>query len=335
MREYRLESPTVYNTYTCSIIIPHKGVPDLLMRCLHSIPVRPDIQVIVVDDNSPDADTYLDKYPELSRPYLSFYRTTEGRGAGFARNYGIEKSEGTWLLFADADDLFVSENLAHLISLAAESSYQVICWPVLHKRRDSTEGPYLLPLSSELGTILPRKTAGILEDCKEKDLLFRMWQPWFKMCKRDFIITQKIAFSEIAVCNDLRFSLLVAKWATCIGQYSDYIYKYIQRAESLSFVNLPETRNREIHRCYLEMKELGKERYLADLQGYCTLSYLSNGKRIRFLKAVGEMEKAEFARFYKKAFLGTNTLGSIYLGFMIMLGRRIPFYRFKHAEKRL
>ena len=27
-----------------------------------------DIQVIVVDDNSADADTYLDRYPELSRP---------------------------------------------------------------------------------------------------------------------------------------------------------------------------------------------------------------------------------------------------------------------------
>ena len=51
-----------------SIIIPHKDIPDLLMRCLRSIPVSEDIQVIVVDDNSADADTYLKRYPELSRP---------------------------------------------------------------------------------------------------------------------------------------------------------------------------------------------------------------------------------------------------------------------------
>lgn len=49
-----------------SIIIPHYNIPDLLMRCLKSIPVSEDIQVIVVDDNSADADTYLDRYPELS-----------------------------------------------------------------------------------------------------------------------------------------------------------------------------------------------------------------------------------------------------------------------------
>ena len=48
-----------------SIIIPHNDIPDLLMRCLNSIPVSEDIQVIVVDDNSADADTYLDRYPEL------------------------------------------------------------------------------------------------------------------------------------------------------------------------------------------------------------------------------------------------------------------------------
>ena len=57
-----------------SIIIPHKEIPDLLMRCLKSIPVSEDIQVIVVDDNSADADTYLDRYPELSRPLFKVIR---------------------------------------------------------------------------------------------------------------------------------------------------------------------------------------------------------------------------------------------------------------------
>ena len=68
-----------------SVIIPHYDIPDLLMRCLESIPVSKEIQVIVVDDNSPDADTYLERYPELSRPYLEFVRTTKGGGAGYPR----------------------------------------------------------------------------------------------------------------------------------------------------------------------------------------------------------------------------------------------------------
>ena len=35
-----------------SFIIPHKNCPDLLQRCVDSIPERDDVQVIVVDDNS-------------------------------------------------------------------------------------------------------------------------------------------------------------------------------------------------------------------------------------------------------------------------------------------
>ena len=39
-------------SYNYSIIIPHKNIPELLQRCLDSIPKREDIQIIVVDDNS-------------------------------------------------------------------------------------------------------------------------------------------------------------------------------------------------------------------------------------------------------------------------------------------
>lgn len=35
-----------------SIIIPHHNIPDLLQRCLSSIPQRNDLQVIVIDDKS-------------------------------------------------------------------------------------------------------------------------------------------------------------------------------------------------------------------------------------------------------------------------------------------
>ncbi|MDR2475404.1 MAG: glycosyltransferase family 2 protein, partial [Bacteroidales bacterium] len=39
-------------TFNYSIIIPHKDIPDLLRRCLDSIPYRNDLQIIIVDDNS-------------------------------------------------------------------------------------------------------------------------------------------------------------------------------------------------------------------------------------------------------------------------------------------
>ena len=71
----KLQDVTLWDmTPTFSIIIPHKDIPGLLMRCLRSIPVSENIQVIVVDDNSVGADTYLDRYPELSRPLFKVIR---------------------------------------------------------------------------------------------------------------------------------------------------------------------------------------------------------------------------------------------------------------------
>ena len=108
-----------------SVIIPHREIPDLLMRCLKSIPISEDIQVIVVDDNSPDANTYLERYSELSRQHLEFIRTTKGGGAGYARNIGLDHAKGKWLLFADADDFFV-EDMYDIISSNADSEADVI-----------------------------------------------------------------------------------------------------------------------------------------------------------------------------------------------------------------
>ena len=92
-----------------SIIIPHYDIPDLLVRCLQSIPVREDVQVIVVDDCSPGGDEYAARYPELKRPFVEFYSTTHRGGAGTARNIGLQHARGHWLVFADADDFFAED----------------------------------------------------------------------------------------------------------------------------------------------------------------------------------------------------------------------------------
>ena len=91
--------------FNYSIIIPHKNIPSLLRRCLDSIPERDDLEIIVVDDNSKE-DTIRD-LQTIHRNNLQIIYTKEGKGAGYARNVGISKAQGKWILFADADDFFL------------------------------------------------------------------------------------------------------------------------------------------------------------------------------------------------------------------------------------
>ena len=87
-----------------TIIIPHKDIPELLDRCLRSIPHREDIQIIVVDDGSYDVDAV--KIVEKSFPWVLFIYEKNSCGPGVARNRGLEKANGEWIVFADADDYF-------------------------------------------------------------------------------------------------------------------------------------------------------------------------------------------------------------------------------------
>ena len=80
-----------------SIIIPHHEIPMLLQRCLDSIPDVPEVQVIVVDDNSSEQKVDFGQFPGLNRKYTLCIFDKEGGGAGHARNIGLRHADGKWL----------------------------------------------------------------------------------------------------------------------------------------------------------------------------------------------------------------------------------------------
>ena len=185
-----------------SIIIPHKDIPDLLMRCLRSIPMSEDIQVIVVDDNSADADTYLDKYPELSRPYLEFIRTTKSGGAGYARNVGLEHAKGKWILFADADDFYV-ENMPDIIYSYADSEADVIYFKNKSVLSEDTS------IEAERFSGTNKNIDKYLADGDEWPIKVTTYGPHCKMIKKNLVDKYHIRFEEIMCYEEHSFCLLI------------------------------------------------------------------------------------------------------------------------------
>ena len=214
-------------TPTFSIIIPHKDIPELLMRCLKSIPVSEDIQVIVVDDNSADADTYLDKYPELSRPYLEFIPTTKGGGAGYARNVGLDHAKGKWILFADADDFFV-ENMSDIIYSYVDSEADVIYFKNKAVLSDNTN------IKSDRSSYVNKIIDRYLADGDEWFLRARMDAPWGKMIKRSLLEKHHIRFDEIKCYEDNYCSLLIGYYAGTIKAVDKVLYVVTCRSNSLT-----------------------------------------------------------------------------------------------------
>lgn len=213
--------------FNYTIIIPHRNTPDLLVRCLVSIPVREDVQVVVVDDNSPDADTYLERYPELSRPCLEFIRTTEGKGAGYARNVGLDHAKGKWLVFADADDFFITEFK-----------------DILDEYVDYPEDILYFKKESVFSTDISRKSTrdewlnqlidGCLQTGDERYLRYTHCVPYCKFFKREFIEKNQIKFDEIRFSNDVIFSITAGCKASKIRCIDRTLYYCTEREGSLT-----------------------------------------------------------------------------------------------------
>ena len=215
------------DTPVYSIIIPHYNIPDLLIRCLDSIPVREDVQVIVVDDNSPDADSYTELYPALSRPYLEFIHTPERKGAGFARNIGIQHARGKWLVFADADDFFV-DDFNNILDEYKEAVEDIVYF----RTKGVMSNDVCLP-SSKIGQ-LDAIVVQYLNNKDENTLRCRHTVPWGKFIRASFIADNHFRFEEIPFSNDLIFCALAGCNAKSVSASSRFLYNYSERPDSIS-----------------------------------------------------------------------------------------------------
>lgn len=211
-----------------SVIIPHFNDYVRLSRLLESIPLgREDLEVLVVDDCSPDQD----KINNLRAHWTSVFwlSTLKNSGAGAARNLGLQASTARWLLFADADDEFVSgafdtfdrvlESCDQLVYFKAEGIQEI-------DSRASSRPDQINKLLENY----------ILSPSKKSDLDLRLnhMVPWAKVYSRDFIFSLNLRFDETFYGNDVAFNVLAAMQARIVRVQYLPIYRVYRRPNSLT-----------------------------------------------------------------------------------------------------
>ena len=193
-----------------SIIIPHKDIPDLLQRCLDSIPERDDIQTIIVDDNSSPDIVDFEHFPGNQRKNTQIYFTKEGRGAGYARNVGLKHAEGKWLIFSDADDFFADE-FSSILDEMIEAEEDLVFFDHRSVLSDDTSTP---AVRTEYTS---KYIAAYLNgDSSETNLRCKWPVPTGKIIRRSIVEANQITFSETRWSNDVFFSAQVACFANKI-----------------------------------------------------------------------------------------------------------------------
>ena len=247
-----------------SFIIPHKNIPDLLQKALDSIPRRNDVEIIVVDDNSDPETTDFSHFPGINDPSVQVVFTKEGKGAGYARNIGLEKASGKWILFCDADD-FYTDKISFFLDEYNDSDADIVLWKTCSIDFDtgnpSHRGETLNEFVDE-GIATGNFSNTLLISCPVKG-----------MYSSAFLVRHNIRFNESHWGNDVVFSTKVAVSTQkvvasdlvvyCISCHSKFglysnpslestLIRFQQEAESIRIARKRFNGNPNIHRWFFD-----------------------------------------------------------------------------------
>ena len=194
-----------------SVIIPHKNIPNLLKRCLDSIPKQRDVEIIIVDDNSDSSIVDFSHFPGKDRDDVTIIYDKSNNGPGNARNIGLEIAKGKWIIFIDADDFF-NYCYKDILTDYKNDNSDIVYFSASSVDSDtyinSTRADDFITL---INNYFENKAEG------ETKLRYLLASPWGKLIKRKLIIENNIYFPNYLICEDVKFSYLIGWYSNIIN----------------------------------------------------------------------------------------------------------------------
>jgi glycosyltransferase involved in cell wall biosynthesis len=128
-------------TVFLSVVVPAFKKEAQLGRLLESLttPAYADVEVIVVDDASPDGTARVAAEWESRNPAVRLVRHATNGGVHTARNTGLDAARGTWIAFIDADDYLLPDGLTRVLeTLRAAETEDVVFFGFVSDRGEAT-----------------------------------------------------------------------------------------------------------------------------------------------------------------------------------------------------
>lgn len=116
--------------YSVSLIIPMYNVEEYIDDCLYSALSQNDsnYEIIIIDDGSTDSSfDKARKIVESSSHAISIYQKANG-GLSDARNYGLAKAEGEYIIFIDSDDYVSHSLIEYAMNAAKKTNADIVCF---------------------------------------------------------------------------------------------------------------------------------------------------------------------------------------------------------------
>lgn len=223
-----------------SIIIPVYNSAGSLERCVDSI-LKQEFslfQVILVDDGSTDSSPQIcDRYCLQDKRIICIHK--ENGGVSSARNCGLSKAEGEYVMFVDSDDILKAGALSALCRIVADSSPDFILGGYDIYTNDSYDRTCVPDNAEEYG---PGDMHSFFEmTLGETGELFR--SPWAKLYRREVMVSNNLEFNEsLSYAEDKLFVYGFLAFAGSAAVVNVPVYGYYRHSGTLSWGKTDVTR---------------------------------------------------------------------------------------------
>ncbi|MBD9074821.1 glycosyltransferase [bacterium] len=220
-----------------SIVIPVYNVKKYVERCLKSlingIDKRNFVEVIIVDDGSIDgSEVVVDEYQNYSN-FAIFHK--KNGGLSDARNYGLSKANGEYVIFIDSDDEVDSKLFGDLLDKILKSNSDVLLWDAKIINEESNiinakDNEYY----THRGLVNMKVYDGISAISHQLNNHFDfVTTVWLGAYKKNFLIDNQLYFEKGLLHEDELWTTKTLLLSQTVEYYNVPIYLYRQRSNSI------------------------------------------------------------------------------------------------------
>ena len=192
-------------SYKVSVIMPVYNADDYIVEAIETVLSQTlrDFELICVDDGSTDKSVEIIKSFAKKDDRVKLFEMSH-IGVSTARNKGLLKSQGEYVIFLDADDFYEDTLLEKLYNAAKENNLDIVATDF--DLYDNKKDRFIKSPEEEHGNIYAGGTVASKNEFPDFILQSTTGYVWNKLFKSAFIKEKEILFApELYVFEDVYF----------------------------------------------------------------------------------------------------------------------------------
>lgn len=281
-------------TTAVSIIVPVYNKEKYLSECVDSILRQnfKDFELILVDDGSKDSSwNIIKEYANKDKRVVPVHQ--ENAGVSAARNAGLDRAQGKWICFVDADDYLPKDGIQILVEHGEKSNADIVNANATRVEDDKQFKIFNFNNEIVKGNIYPRLVH---------------FAPWAQLFKRSIIEEHHLRYVKgLAYSEDNVFILNYSLYASSIEFVNDSVYNYrINQDSAIQNKDYKKVAYHQMWAAHEVYKLKDKESSLRNFIINRTKILISSSINAYVYRAINVLKINDIIRLYSDFFKETN-----------------------------